>query len=293
MGSLAALVTPLNPSGNVDWPALCRLVSFHLDNGTEGLVILGTTGEAATLALFERKHIIERVVATVAGQVPVIVGTGTNDTQESVQRTLQARKLGADACLLVTPYYNNPPERGLYEHYRFIAERANIPQILYNVPSRTGCDLRPETVAKLAQFESIAGIKDATGSLKRYHALRQQCGPNFKIFNGDDPTAMAWALEGADGVISVTANIDPQRMAQMMKACRENHEQAHALNAELSPIYDACSITTNPIPVKWLLHRLGFIHSNVRLPLVPLTEAEQAALEPVVCMIREKSAKND
>jgi 4-hydroxy-tetrahydrodipicolinate synthase len=278
-GSLVALVTPMHSDGSVHWEHLDKLVDFHLDNGTHGIVAVGTTGESATLDPEEHMRVVGHIIERVNGRIPVIAGTGGNNTREAIELTEEAHKLGADACLLVTPYYNKPPQEGLYQHYLAVARAVDIPQILYNVPGRTACDLLPETVERLSKVPNIIGIKEATGNLERAREIRERCGDDFMLYSGDDATAMDFILAGGHGDISVTANVAPAKMAAMCEAALAGDaDQARALNAELEPLHRDLFIEANPIPVKWALYEMGLIDLGIRLPLVPLSEAAQPRL---------------
>lgn len=272
-GSLVALVTPMDSRGNLDWQALDRLIEFHLNEGTDGIVAVGTTGESATLDMEEHKEVIRRVVDKVAGRIPVIAGTGANSTSEAVELTQDARSVGADACLLVTPYYNKPTQEGLYQHFRFIAEAVDIPQILYNVPGRTACDMLPDTVVRLADIDNIIGIKEATGDLQRARELIDRVGDRMAIYSGDDPTAVELILMGGKGNISVTANVAPRLMHQLCEAALNGDaETARRLNEQLMPLHRKLFIESNPIPVKWALHEMGLIGDGLRLPMTRLSD---------------------
>lgn len=271
-GSLVALVTPMDSRGGLDWLALERLIDFHLENGTDGIVAVGTTGESATLSMSEHKEAIRRVVDQVAGRVPVIAGTGANSTREAVELTESARSVKADACLLVTPYYNKPTQEGLYQHYRHIAEAVDIPQILYNVPGRTACDMLPETVERLADTPNIIGIKEATGDLQRARELIDRVGDRMAVYSGDDPTAVELILMGGQGNISVTANVAPKAMHELCAAAlKGDADSARRINESLMPLHKALFIESNPIPVKWALHEMGLMGDGLRLPLTPLS----------------------
>lgn len=271
-GSLVALVTPMDSRGDLDWPALERLIDFHLKHGTDGIVAVGTTGESATLDMAEHKDAIRFVVDKVAGRIPVIAGTGANSTREAVELTEAARSVGADACLLVTPYYNKPTQEGLYQHFRFIAEAVSIPQILYNVPGRTACDMLPETVERLADTPNIVGIKEATGDLQRGRELIERVGDRMQVYSGDDATAAELMLLGGKGNISVTANVAPRMMHDICQAAMQGDaDNARRLNDALMPLHKTLFIESNPIPVKWALHEMGLIGEGLRLPLTPLS----------------------
>jgi 4-hydroxy-tetrahydrodipicolinate synthase len=258
--------------GALDFDALERLVGFHLDNGTDGIVAVGTTGESATLDTDEHCTVIRRVVDLVGGRAPVIAGTGANSTAEAVHLTRCAMEAGADACLLVTPYYNKPTQEGLYRHYKTIAETVPIPQILYNVPGRTACDLGPETVDRLADIPNIVGIKEAS-NLERILDLVARCGSRMDIYSGDDHIAAEAVLGGGKGVISVTANVAPRPMHEMCAAALNgNADEAGRINSQLAALHQALFLESNPIPVKWAVAQLGLIPPGIRLPLTPLSE---------------------
>jgi 4-hydroxy-tetrahydrodipicolinate synthase len=270
-GSIVALVTPMHPDGQVDWECLDSLVEFHLKNGTDALLPVGTTGESATLNTDEHCAVIERVIKQVAGRRPVIAGTGANSTSEAIELTHEAKRLGADACLLVTPYYNKPPQRGLIKHYEAIAAAVDIPQWLYNVPGRTGCDMLPETVAALADVEQIVAIKEATGDIDRARRIIELVGDRMVVYSGDDLTAPDLILAGGKGNISVTANVAPKLMHELcMLALDGKADEVAALQAQLMPLHNAMFCEANPIPVKWAMMRMGLIKSGMRLPLVEM-----------------------
>ncbi len=272
-GSMVALVTPMHPDGSVDFDSLARLVEFHIDNGTSAIVSMGTTGESATLDEKEHCEVIRRTVEMVNNRIPVIAGTGANSTTEAISLTRCAMEAGADACLLVTPYYNKPTQEGLYLHHKLIAETVPIPQILYNVPGRTACDMLPETVARLSEVSNIIGIKEATGDLSRLTRIRELCGENFDIYSGDDATGTEFMLQGGDGVISVTNNIVPAQMAKMCEAALAgDRARAEELNEPLMGLHNDLFVEANPIPVKWALAEMGMIPAGIRLPLTPLSE---------------------
>lgn len=278
-GSIVALVTPMSAEGEVDGEALERLVDLHVQSGTAAIVAVGTTGESATLDEAEHCDVLSRTVAAAAGRVPVIAGTGANSTTEAIRLTQCAADTGADAALLVTPYYNKPTQAGLIAHYRCIADAVDIPQILYNVPGRTACDLLPATACELASHPRIIGIKDATGDLTRVAELRAGCGPDFAIYSGDDATGCELMLQGGDGVISVTNNVAPVLMAQLCQAALAGQrDQALSLNARLDPLHRNLFVESNPIPVKWALHEMGLIGTGIRLPLTWLSESHHAVV---------------
>lgn len=260
----------MNRDGSVDHGCLRELVEWHIDEGSDAVVAVGTTGESATLDVAEHLTVIATVVQVVNGRIPVIAGTGANATAEAVNQTQIAASLGADAALLVTPYYNKPPQEGLYAHYARIAEQCEIPQILYNVPGRTGCDLLPETVGRLLDFENIVAIKEATGEQARIQQLLD-LGRGLVVFSGDDATARESLLLGAHGDISVTANVAPKLMHQMCSAALKGQaEEAERLDAKLSALHQELFCQPNPIPVKWALQQMGKIPTGIRLPLVPM-----------------------
>ena len=278
-GSLVALVTPMHADGSLDWKALDALLEWHIESGTDGIVAVGTTGESATLAVDEHCEVISRTVARVAGRVPLIAGTGANATAEAVELTREAKSLGADACLLVTPYYNKPTQEGLFQHYRHIAEAVDIPQILYNVPGRTGVDMLPATVERLADFDNIVGIKEATGDLQRAEEIIGLCVGRMAVYSGDDATATELMLMGGDGTISVTANVAPDRLAEVTRlALAGDADGARALDASLADLNAALFLESNPIPVKWALAEMGRIEHGLRLPLTALDERYHEAV---------------
>lgn len=271
-GSMVALVTPMAEDGAVDYQALRRLVDFHIAQGTDAVVAVGTTGESATLDEDEHCEVIRVVVEQVAGRIPVVAGTGANATREAINLTRRAKDVGADACLLVTPYYNKPTQEGLYQHFRTVAESVEIPQILYNVPGRTACDMLPPTVARLAEVPNIVGIKEATGKLERLDEILACCGPELALYSGDDATACEFCLRGGHGVISVTANVAPRAMHELCAAARAGRSQeARAIDATLSGLHRELFIESNPIPVKWALYEMGLIPAGIRLPLTWLS----------------------
>lgn len=280
-GSLVAVVTPMKSNGDLDYPALQALVDWHLAQGTQGIVAVGTTGESATLDEAEHIKVIEEVVKQVAGRVPVIAGTGANATAEAISLTQAAKGVGADACLLVTPYYNKPTQEGLYRHFCAIADAVDIPQILYNVPGRTACDMKPATVGRLASVANIIGIKEATGDLERVGQLRALCDPGFALYSGDDASSREFLLQGGNGVISVTANVAPKAMAAMVLAAMHGDAAlAERLDAPLAMLHKDLFVEANPIPVKWALCEMGLIPDGIRLPLTWLsTEAQPKVRE--------------
>ncbi|BCX88176.1 4-hydroxy-tetrahydrodipicolinate synthase [Methylomarinovum tepidoasis] len=283
-GSIVALVTPMNPDGSLDEVSLRELVEWHVAEGTDAIVAVGTTGESATLDAAEHCRVIRWTVEQAKGRIPVIAGTGSNCTREAIELTREAREAGADACLLVTPYYNKPTQEGLYRHYRAIAEAVAIPQILYNVPGRTACDLLPETVARLAKVPNIVGIKEASADTPtRARQIRTLC-PDFPIYSGDDATARQVCLEGGAGVISVTANVAPRKMHEMIAAaCAGDAAAAERLDAPLAGLHRSLFIESNPIPVKWALHEMGKIPAGIRLPLTWLSASCHDEVRQALC----------
>ena len=275
-GSMVALVTPMHEDGSLDETALAALVEFHVQNQTDAIVAVGTTGESATLDEQEHCQVVRQVVELARGRIPIIAGTGSNSTREAIELTRCAKQAGADACLLVTPYYNKPTQEGLYQHFRAIAEAVDIPQILYNVPGRTAVDMLPETVARLAEIENIIGIKDATGDVQRARDIITRCGPEFEVYSGDDGTAMELMLAGARGDISVTANVAPKLMHEMcMAAIDGDRAAASRINDQLMGLHKNLFLEANPIPVKWALHDMGMISPGIRLPLTVLAPEHQ------------------
>jgi len=273
-GSMVALVTPMDAQGRLDWDSLSKLVDFHLQNGTNTIVAVGTTGESATLDVHEHIEVIRRVVDQVAGRIPVIAGTGANSTREAIELATNAKSAGADACLLVTPYYNKPTQEGLYQHFRTIAEAVDIAQILYNVPGRTACDMQAETVIRLSSVPNIIAIKEATGDLERAKAILAGVSSDFLVYSGDDATAVELMLLGGKGNISVTANVAPRDMSELCAAAlRGDAETARAIHQKLMPLNKTLFIESNPSPVKWALHEMGLMPDGIRLPLTWLSAA--------------------
>lgn len=274
-GSIAALVTPMDSDGEINWEGLEELIQWHIRSNTSGLVIVGTTGESATLDVAEHVQLIERAVDISEGKIKIIAGTGANSTKEAIYLTNSAKSAGADASLLVTPYYNKPTQEGLYQHYMLIADEVDLPQILYNVPSRTGCDLLNETVLRLVDHENIVGLKDATGDLARLKDIINKLTPKqegaFSLFSGDDPTATEFIINGGVGTISVTANIVPKIIAEICDyALSGEVEVAIELDKRLIKLNEILFAESNPIPTKWMLNRIGRISDGIRLPLTPL-----------------------
>ncbi len=271
-GSIVAIVTPMFPDGAVDWDSLSALVDWHIAEGTDAIVAVGTTGESPTLEVEEHIDVIRRVVKVAKKRVPVIAGTGANSTSEAIEWTAAAKDVGADAALMVTPYYNKPPQEGLYRHYKAVADAVEIPIILYNVPGRTGCDLLPATVARLAQLKNIVGLKEAKGDLARIKDLLALDLPrDFAIYSGDDATACESILLGCHGDISVTANVAPRKMHEMCAAALAGDAtKAKRIDTELQPLHQHLFVEPNPIPVKWALNEMNKIPAGLRLPLIPL-----------------------
>jgi 4-hydroxy-tetrahydrodipicolinate synthase len=291
-GSFVAIVTPMHADGSLDIKSLHQLIDFHINAGTDGIVIVGTTGESPTVDYDEHRELIKTTVDYVAGRIAVIAGTGANSTREAIELTQAAKNLGADACLLVAPYYNKPTQEGLYQHYKAVAEAVDIPQILYNVPGRTGVDLSNDTTLRLAEIKNIVGIKDATGSIERGTDLILRAPKGFAIYSGDDATGMALMLIGGHGVISVTANVAPKLMHEMcVAAIAGKAAEACAINAKLFALHQKLFVEANPIPVKWVLNQMGLIDTGIRLPLVPLSENNHSVLLNAM-KIAEISTKN-
>lgn len=279
-GSLVALVTPMHPDGEVHWEHLDALVDFHLDNGTHGIVAVGTTGESSTLDPDEHLDVVGHIIKRVNGRIPVIAGTGGNSTREAIELTSEAHKRGADACLLVVPYYNKPTQEGLYRHFKTIAEAVPVNQILYNVPGRTACDMLNETVERLADIPNIIGIKDATGNIPRGTELIRAVEGRLLVYSGDDATAADLILAGGKGNVSVTANVAPKGMAALCEAAiAGNREEVERINEKLMPLHRKLFLEANPIPVKWALQRMGMITEGIRLPLTPLNEKFHGEVE--------------
>ncbi|WP_442498725.1 4-hydroxy-tetrahydrodipicolinate synthase [Methylobacter sp. sgz302048] len=272
-GSIVALVTPMDESGAVDRDSLKKLVEYHIEQGTDAIVAVGTTGESATLDEDEHCEVIKLVVDYAGGRIPVIAGTGANATTEAITLTRRAQEAGADACLLVTPYYNKPTQEGLYLHHKAIAEAVDIPQILYNVPGRTACDMLPETVGRLSHIGNIVGVKEATGDLSRVKQIRNLTGDDFALYSGDDATSREFCLLGGNGTITVTGNVAPKLVHEMiMAAIKGDSETASAIDAKLAGLHKDLFIQSNPIPVKWAVAEMGLMGKGIRLPLTWLTE---------------------
>ncbi len=272
-GSMVALVTPMTSDGQLDWDSLHNLVAWHLEKGSHGLVAVGTTGESSTLSVEEHLEVVRRVVKQVKGRIPVIAGTGANATDEAVTLTAAAKECGADACLLVTPYYNKPTQEGLFRHFEHIAKSVAIPQILYNVPGRTGVDMTAQTVIRLAAIPNIVGIKEATGDMARASDIVEACGDDFAVISGDDFTAVELMLLGGKGSITVTGNVAPAQLARICDlAVAGEAKLARTLDKELLPVHQAMFLESNPIPVKWAVAEMGLIAPGIRLPMTPLSE---------------------
>lgn len=272
-GSIVALITPMTEAGDVDNVALEALVAFHLESGTDAIVAMGTTGESATFTHKDHRAIVKQIISYVSSRIPVIAGTGSNNTIEALALTQAAKADGADGVLLVSPYYNKPTQEGLYQHHKLIAEKVAIPHMLYNVPGRTAIDMLPETVARLSKISNIVSIKEATGSLKRASEVMQLCGDNIDVISGDDGIAMEMMLAGGKGNISVTANVAPAQMHQMCKAAMaDDRVKAESINNSLKELHSKLFVESNPIPVKWALHKMGYGSNTLRLPLLPLDE---------------------
>ena len=279
-GSIVALVTPMHPDGAIDWSALARLIEYHIESGTAGLGVVGTTGESPTLTVPEHCKVIRFAVEQAGGRIPVVAGTGGNSTHEAIELTVSAAEAGADYSLSVTPYYNKPTQQGLFEHFQAVARSVNLPIILYNVPGRTGCDLLNDTVVKLSQIDNIVAIKDATGDVARGAALIEAVPDGFAVFSGDDATALELMRRGGQGNVSVTANIAARDMAAMCNlALTGEWEAAAEIDARLSELNDLLFIEANPIPVKWVMAQRGMIEEGIRLPLTPLSEPCRGDLE--------------
>lgn len=278
-GSIVAIVSPMHEDGSLDLDAYRRLIDWHIAEGTNAIVAVGTTGESPTVDPGEHGELIKVAVETARGRIPIIAGTGGNSTAEAIELTAHARKVGAQATLQVVPYYNKPPQEGLYRHFRKIAETVDLPMILYNVPGRTVADLGNETTLRLAQVPGIVGLKDATGDLARAADLLKQLPSSFAVYSGNDDSALALMLLGGHGVISVTANIAPRLMSEMCAAVLAgDFARARSVNQRLLPVHTKLFVEANPIPVKWALAKMGRIAGGIRLPLVPLS----SAAEPVV-----------
>ena len=280
-GSMVAVATPMKkgvePATALDYDALQALVEFHILNQSDAIVAVGTTGESATLDMQEHCEVIERFVQIANGRIPIIAGTGANSTTEAIELTENAKQAGANACLLVTPYYNKPTQEGLYQHYKAVAEAVAIDQILYNVPGRTACDMLPETIGRLSEIENIIGVKEATGELDRVGQIRELCGDDFLLVSGDDATTCDFILQGGDGVITVVGNIAPKLMHDMCVAASAGDTTlAKQIDQKLSGLHQKLFIESNPIPTKWALNKMGLIDQGIRLPLTWLSADKEA-----------------
>lgn len=282
-GSITALVTPFTDQGSVDYEALDRLVDFQLENGTDGLAVIGTTGESATMSREEIIALMNRVISRVAGRIPIMAGTGLAGTAKTVEQTLVAAEMGADAALVITPYYNRPPQRGLEAHFTAVADASPIPLVLYNVPPRTGVDMLPETVERLSAHPRIIGLKEAVGDRSRVTELLRRCGPDFIVLSGDDPSCLQSMTLGARGVVSVASNAAPALMQRLCAAALAGEgERAAVLDDRLQALYGVLGLETNPIPVKWAVYELGLAGPGIRLPLVSLDERHRGRLRQVL-----------
>lgn len=278
-GSAVALVTPFK-DGQVDWRSLETLVQFHLENGTHGIVACGTTGEAATLSHEEHVDVVKAVVRLVAKKIPVIAGTGSNSTEEAVTLTREAEKAGADGALLISPYYNRPTQEGIYQHYKRVASSAGLPLIIYNIPSRTGSKIEPETLARLSEVRNIAGVKEATGSVDQAIDVMRLCGDRLAVYSGEDSLTFSLMALGGKGVVSTVANVAPKEMSQLTEACLKGAwEKGRELQFRLVPLIRAVFIETNPIPVKTALSLMGKCRGDLRLPLTPMSEPNLKKLQ--------------
>ncbi len=279
-GSMVALITPMFDDGSVDFDALKSLVDFHAKSGTKAIISMGTTGESATLDQHEHIEVMRRTVEFANSRIPVIAGTGANSTSEAIELTRAAKEIGADACLLVTPYYNKPTQEGLYQHYKLIAETVDIDQILYNVPGRTAVDLLPETILRLSSITNIIGVKDATGDLTVAKELIDNCPEDFLLYSGDDATAVEFILMGGHGGISVSANVMPKEVVNAYQAAfSDDRGLAESIDSALAGLHQNLFIESNPIPVKWAMHKMGKCRSGIRLPLTQLSQQAQVILE--------------
>jgi len=279
-GSMVALITPMYENGDVDFSALEKLVNFHIESGTKAIVSVGTTGESATLNHDEHIEVMKKTIEYSNGRIPVIAGTGANSTSEAVELTQAAKDMNADACLLVTPYYNKPTQEGLYQHYKKIAESVEIDQILYNVPGRTGVDMSVDTIVRLADISNIIGVKDATGDLNVARSLIEKCPESFILLSGDDGTAIDFIIMGGHGGISVTANVVPKLLSSAYDlAIRGNVDKAKEIDLEISNLHSHLFIESNPIPVKWAMYKMGFCDKGIRLPLTILETKSQEIIE--------------
>ena len=279
-GSIVALVTPMRADGSIDWEAHERLVQWHVESGTAGVVPMGTTGESATLNTQEHLEVISRTIELASGRISVVAGTGSNSTEETLHQTKEAESLGADACLLVTPYYNRPTQEGQFAHFKKVAETTSVPLILYNVPSRTGCDLLPETIGRLSSIEGIVGIKEASGKIERVSKIRSVSAGDFFILSGEDALTLEMMNNGAVGTISVTANVLPKAMAEFCDSFLSgNIKRATDIDEVLQSVHEILFIESNPTPAKWALHQMGIIQEGIRMPLLPLSSRYRSELK--------------
>jgi 4-hydroxy-tetrahydrodipicolinate synthase len=284
-GSIVALVTPMKADGQIDYENFAQLVEWHIEAGTDAIVIAGTTGESSTLSFAEKQALLCTAIKTAGQRIPIIASTGTNSTKTTIELTTMAMENGADACLLVTPYYNKPTQEGLYQHHCAVAKAVPIPQILYNVPGRTACDMLPETVVRLAKISNIIGIKEATDQIERSQKILEQCESNFHLYSGTDAITLDIMKLGAKGVISVTANVAPVEMHQMCLAAKEeNWEKATQINELLMPLHRDLFIEPNPIPVKWALEQMKRIGPEIRLPLTPLASQHHEQIRKALAL---------
>ena len=269
-GSLVALVTPFNGNNQVDYTSLKRLIDFHVEQGSDGLVIAGTTGESATLSRLEHVDLIERAVEMADGRLPIIAGTGSNSTAQTVDLSRVVADTGIDAFLIVVPYYNKPVQEGLYQHFSVIADAVEKPVMMYNVPGRTVADLLPETVARLSVHENILGIKEATGDIDRLKAIQDVVSDDFRLFSGDDFTLLPFIRQGGHGVVTVSGNVAPEQVARLCRLAAEGqYDEAETLDATLQPLNELLFVESNPIPVKWAVSQMGLMDDHIRLPLTP------------------------
>lgn len=290
-GSLVALVTPMHSDGSVHWEHLDKLVDFHLDNGTHGIVAVGTTGESATLDPEEHMRVVGHIIKRVNGRIPVIAGTGGNSTREAIELTEEAHKLGADACLLVVPYYNKPTQEGLYLHFKAINDAVDIPIIIYNIPGRSVIDMSVDTMARCYKLENVVGVKDATANLARASQQRAAMGPEFNMLSGEDATALGFMAHGGTGCISVTSNVAPRLCADFQNACLAgDYKTALALQDRLMPLHDALFCEANPGPVKYAASRLGLCETETRLPLAPISDASKKIVDAALASVGLVSA---
>jgi 4-hydroxy-tetrahydrodipicolinate synthase len=293
-GSIVALVTPLTARGAIDYPALTRLIEWHIASKTHAILVTGTTGESATLTPNEKHGIIEHTLATVNGRIPVLAGTGCNATEQSISKTALAKSIGVDAVLLVSPYYNKPTQAGLIAHFRALADGVDVPQILYNVPGRTVISLEAETVTTLSQHPNIIGIKETTGDMARFKHLQQHCSQHFRFYSGDDISAQRFMQEGGHGVISVTANVAPKAVSQMCDAAlNDDHQLAQAIDQKLQALHDFLFVESNPIPVKAALAHMGKINNVLRLPLTTLSAQHHNRLREITEQLQQQTEQLD